>query len=148
MILTLESLLHAGMSCVIHTPEGSFEALVPMPGRHMVYNALAGTAVGIIFGLSTEEIRRGIENCTPVAGRFNVTRTGKCTVIDDCYNANPASMEAALKTLSQTDRRRVAILGDMAELGKDEIAYHSDRYYNMDAVVRSALNLFEEKLAK
>ena len=50
-----------GISCRIHTPQGSFSALIPIPGRHMVYNALAGTAVGCMYGLTLEQIKQGIE---------------------------------------------------------------------------------------
>ena len=62
----------------------------------MVYNALAGTAVGLSFGMTTEEIRKGIEKLESLSGRFHIIETGEYTVVDDCYNANPVSMKASL----------------------------------------------------
>lgn len=113
-----------GISCRIHTPQGSFTTLIPIPGIHMVLNALAGTAVGLIYGLTLEEIRRGIESLQPVSGRFHVIHAERATIIDDCYNANPASMKASLEVLQDGLGRKVAILGDMGELGDDEALLH------------------------
>ncbi len=120
----IEPLGLAGTRAAIHTPEGSFTCTVPIPGRHMVMNALAGTAAGLAYGMSLEQIRCGIESIQPVGGRFHIVETGKRIIIDDCYNANPISMKASLGVLRDAPGRRVAILGDMAELGKDEHAFH------------------------
>ena len=92
----------------------------------MVYNALAGTAVGLTYGLSLEEIKAGIESLQPVSGRFHIIETGKYTVVDDCYNANPVSMKASLDVLTDAIGRKVAILGDMGELGEDEVEMHRE----------------------
>jgi UDP-N-acetylmuramoyl-tripeptide--D-alanyl-D-alanine ligase len=92
----------------------------------MVYNALAGTAAGLVYGLTAEEIRRGIESYTPLSGRFKILKDGKYTVIDDCYNANPGSVKASLDVLSEALGRRVAILGDMGELGANEKLHHEE----------------------
>lgn len=115
-----------GVSCTIHTPQGSFETLIPVPGQHMVYNALAGTCVGLTYGLSLEEIRAGIESLQPVSGRFHIMETKRYTIIDDCYNANPVSMKASLEVLQDGLGRKVAILGDMGELGENEARLHAE----------------------
>lgn len=123
-----------GSSAKIHintsTVKADFEAEIPLPGEHMLYNALAATAVGVQFGLSIEKIREGIRNVEPVGGRSHVIHTDRMTLIDDCYNANPVSMKAAIDLLAVTDtdggKRRVAILGDMFELGEKEKELHAE----------------------
>lgn len=115
-----------GIFCCIHTPEGSFSVTIPIPGMHMVYNALAGTAVGLSYGMHLDEIQRGIEKLQPVSGRFHIIETEKYTIVDDCYNANPMSMKASLQIMKDALGRKVAILGDMGELGADERALHAE----------------------
>lgn len=115
-----------GISCRIHAGEESFKVLIPIPGRHMVYNALAGTAVGLTYGMNMEEIKKGIESHQSLSGRFHIIETGNRTIVDDCYNANPVSMKASLDVLQDALGRRVAILGDMGELGKEEVEMHRE----------------------
>lgn len=126
-----------GISCEIHMPasvekragEQVLKVMIPSPGIHMIYNALAGAAVGAIYGLTPEEIRRGIAGYTPIAGRFHILHeeNGRhLTIIDDCYNANPASVRESLSVLSDAGGRRVAILGDMGELGENERELHAE----------------------
>lgn len=115
-----------GISCQIHAGEESFKVLIPIPGRHMVYNALAGTAVGLTYGMNMEEIKKGIESLQSLSGRFHIIETGNRTIVDDCYNANPVSMKASLDVLQDALGRRVAILGDMGELGKEEVEMHRE----------------------
>lgn len=120
----IDSLGLKGTSCTLHLPTGSVTATIHLPGGHMVYNALAGAAVGYELGLTTEEIKAGIESLVPVSGRNNLIETDSFIVIDDCYNANPVSMRASIDVLSNGLGRTVAILGDMGELGEDEKALH------------------------
>lgn len=105
---------------------GEFSATVYALGNHMVTNALCAAALGNHFGLSDEEISKGISGYKPAGSRQNVIKTEKLTIIDDCYNANPASMKASIETLSGFSGRRVAIIGDMKELGKGENELHRE----------------------
>lgn len=121
----LKSLGLKGTSCTLHTPAGEIGVTVGMPGRYMVYNALAGAAAGAACGLTLEQIKAGIESNGTLAGRFNIIETARYTLIDDCYNASPTSMKGSLEVLQEGAGRRVAILGDMGELGADAVALHA-----------------------
>ena len=115
-----------GSSFVADTPKGSFEVIVPVPGRHMVSNALAAIAVALDLGMCSEEIVAGISKFRPVGGHSSITTTENYTILDDCYNANPVSMKAGIDVLDNALGRKVAILGDMFELGEDEVALHGE----------------------
>lgn len=121
---TVESLGLDGLKCNISTPVGDFSAHIHIPGMHMVYNALAGTCVGLACGLTLEEIKTGIEKAETISGRNHLIHTENYTIMDDCYNANPMSMKASLDVLATALGRKVAILGDMGELGANERALH------------------------
>ena len=97
---------------------------IPAYGGHMVYAALAGAAVGLELGLTDGEIAAGIAAYAPVGRRASVTDTGFVTLIDDCYNANPDSVRAAIDSMAAFPGRKVCILGDMLELGEDSPALH------------------------
>ena len=99
---------------------------IPAIGTYMVTNALAAAAAGNLLGLTDEEIANGVASYQTVGSRANVINTGKIKIIDDCYNANPTSVRASLDTLSNLDGRKVAILGDMKELGSEELKLHFD----------------------
>ena len=114
-----------GSEAVIHVADMQFQVKVPLPGVHMVLNALAATAVGWKLGLTADEIAKGIARVEAVAGRSHVIETPDYILIDDCYNANPVSMKAAIDLLGTALQRKVAILGDMFELGTDEAALHA-----------------------
>lgn len=99
---------------------GAREAFtLPLAGRHNVYNALAALAVGWTLGLSPAAMGKGLAHPNLTGQRFECYEKSGYTIINDAYNASPASMAAALATLSETarGRRRVAVLGDMLELG-------------------------------
>lgn len=113
-----------GTRAVLVTPRSCFTAHIPIPGKHMIYNALAGTAAGYALGMNDEEIRSGIEALVPLAGRNNLIKTKSLSIIDDCYNANPASMKSSLDVLAKAQGRTVAILGDMFELGSQKESMH------------------------
>ncbi len=115
-----------GIQCRIHFQEESFPVQIPIPGQHMVYNTLAATAVGRCYGLSAEEIQMGIQRLEPVSGRMHTIKNGALTIIDDCYNANPASMKASLDVLRNTPGKKTAILGDMGELGENAPLMHEE----------------------
>ena len=103
--------------CTVAHDGESFDVVIPSYGRHLVNAALGAAAVGLSLGLTPEEIRRGIADYSPVGGRARVIDTGSIRIIDDSYNSSPTSVSSALRSLAQLKGRRVAILGDMLELG-------------------------------
>lgn len=95
----------------------SFDVSVPVIGGHNVYNALAAIAVGQLTGLSAAEIQRGLASYHGMAMRQELLHIGPYTFINDTYNANPASMAEAIRTLDLlTKGRKIAVLGGMGEL--------------------------------
>ena len=113
-----------GIDCTLIHDDMRIDVTIPTMGRHNVLNALCAMAVGVQLGLTADEIRRGLESFHNVGARNRIIRTEALTVIDDSYNANPTSTKASLNTLSKLSGRRVAILGDMKELGVDELSLH------------------------
>jgi len=102
----------------ITSDKGVFPVEIPAYGSHIPALAPAAAAVGRLLGLTDKEIQKGFLSYTPVEGRSNISEINEITLIDDCYNANPNSVKAALISLSHLPGRRVAILGDMLDLGK------------------------------
>jgi len=106
---------------------GTVRVTLPVPGRHNVYNALAAAALALHLGVEPEVIAAGLSAASLSAMRMQVfTAASGITVINDAYNANPVSMRAAIETLAEmhADGRRIAVLGDMAELGSlTEVAH-------------------------
>lgn len=114
------------MCCTIAHDEQRIPVTIPAFGQHMIYAALEGAAVGMILGLSEREIADGIASFAPVGRRSAVTETGKITLVDDSYNANPDSVKCGIDSLLDLSGRRVCILGDMLELGPGEREMHRD----------------------
>ena len=100
------------------------KAFIPAPGKHMILNALIAFAVGKTLGLTNEEASRGISSYIPADGRMKIINTGKLTLLSDAYNANPTSMKASIDIALSKQGRKVLILGDMYELGKNSEEYH------------------------
>lgn len=123
-IVQEQSLGLAGTEVTMATPAGEMRVTVPAPGHHMVSNAMAATAVGLGMQLSLEQIKAGIESYRSLGGHGHIIRTEAMTILDDCYNANPASMKAGIDVLADAGGRTVAILGDMFELGANERRLH------------------------
>ena len=110
---------HDTMHLTAETPLGHLETTIHCLGRHMLYPALTAAAVGGRFGLTLEEISRGIESFAPTKMRMDIVRCKNgVTILNDTYNANPQSMRAAVDVLANySGSYRVAVLGDMLELG-------------------------------
>ena len=118
--------LDDGVRFVVHGFGQQFELFVPMLGRHAVYNALAATTVGLLLGVKPEQIRARFSSFHNTGMRQKIYVKNGVTIIEDCYNAGPESTEAALDVLAgiKTDGRRIAVLGDMLELGNRSAAEH------------------------
>ena len=111
----------------IVTPQGGFDLKLPLPGEHNLLNATAAAAVAIAIDIPLDVIQRGLEAVESVPARLNLLRTAfGCTVIDDTYNANPASLYSALQVLSNMQGTAWLVLGDMKELGSGSRKLHAE----------------------
>ncbi|MBI2354398.1 MAG: UDP-N-acetylmuramoyl-tripeptide--D-alanyl-D-alanine ligase [Deltaproteobacteria bacterium] len=122
----IESLGIGGQRFNLHLPGGSSSVRLQAFGRHNVYNALAAAAAAHAVGVAPEQIKNGLEAFRPFDKRFRLEEAGGLVLIDDSYNANPASMAAALETLAELKgaKRAFVALGAMLELGGDEAGLH------------------------
>jgi len=114
----------SGMTFTAKTPEGDIPVTLRMEGEHFVPDALAAIAVGLNMDVSHENIQKGLESFQNMEGRQEIFNVDTYTIIKDCYNAGPESMAAALKVLRNKPGRRIAVLGDMLELGVSASAEH------------------------
>lgn len=106
---------------------GPMEFRVKAPGVHQVHNALAAVAIGLVTGVPYERMRHGLENAALSTMRLQILHHNGITIINDAYNASPKSMASALELLSEMGaRRKVAVLGDMLELGSHGPAAHRE----------------------
>ena len=101
-----------------------FSVQMKLEGSHYVCDAMAAVAVGLALGVSPENIQKKLAAFHNMAGRQEIIRAGKYTIIKDCYNAGPESMAAALRVLGNQHGRKIAVLGDMLELGDCAEAEH------------------------
>jgi UDP-N-acetylmuramoyl-tripeptide--D-alanyl-D-alanine ligase len=112
---------------IVQTPVGEFGLQLPLPGKHNLANAMAATAVCLALDVPLTDIKAGLESVKPVPGRLNLVRASAgWTVIDDTYNANPASLYAALQVLANENGEPWLVLGDMMELGSNSRKLHAE----------------------
>ena len=117
-----------GVTCTVTTKRDVYEVSIPSPGAYMIYPAAMAIAIGEHLGLTKAEMLAGIAAYRPVGSRMHLVRcSNDRIIIDDCYNANPQAMAEALRILAQTEHpRRMAVLGDMGELGDLTEQAHRD----------------------
>lgn len=145
-----------GNQTLIKTTDAQFKVNLPLLGRHNVMNALAATAAALAVGVTPEIIRQGLEKMQAVAGRLQL-KAGLhgSRIIDDTYNANPASVNAAIKVLQGFAGDHFMALGDMGELGRGEAELHRqvgqvareqgvNRLYTIGELAKHAANEFGE----
>lgn len=136
------------------TPEGKVGIWLTLPGIHNVNNALVAAALAMEVGASLEQVATGLRQLKQVSGRLNVKElSNQIRILDDTYNANVASVNAALDVLSSFPGRQIAILGDMGELGEKARYYHEkvgeyaqqkgiNDFYSLGVLSQSASDVF------
>ena len=127
-VTDVEDLGVEGIRCAVRTEKAVYHLSIPAPGVHMVYAASMAAAIGERLGLTAEEIVRGVAQYVPAGDRMRVEHlSGGRIMLNDSYNASPTSVSAALRVLAAVDcRKRIAMLGDMTELGTATQAGHEE----------------------
>lgn len=138
----------------MNTPQGKTNILLSLPGVHNVSNSLVAAALSMAVGASLENVKTGLQHLTQVKGRLNVKQlSNQVRVLDDTYNANVASVNAAIDVLSSFSGYSVIILGDMGELGEKARYYHEkvgeyalqkgvSSFYSLGVLSQSASDVF------
>ncbi len=146
-----------GSRLEVTTPVAELQIDLALPGRHNVMNALAAIAATTALNIDNEQIVRGLESMQAVGGRLQARRgINGATVLDDSYNANPASMGAGIKVLAECRGQRYLALGDMGELGGEAAELHRqvgdaardagiDRLYACGELSHAAAEAFGEQ---
>ncbi|MBP6103948.1 MAG: UDP-N-acetylmuramoyl-tripeptide--D-alanyl-D-alanine ligase [Gammaproteobacteria bacterium] len=145
-----------GSFCDLHIEGKALALTLQAPGEHSIYNALAAAAAATALGVELETIQKGLQLFSAVSGRleFKKGRLDTC-IIDDTYNANPASMQAALAVLARQPGFRIFVMGDMLELGDQALDYHQiiglaaqkygiHKLYGFGKMTRAAVAVFGE----
>ena len=117
-------------------------------GEHNILNLTMAIAVAKQFGIEDKDIEETVKNIKLTDMRFQITEKGNTIYINDAYNASPASMKKSLETFSEiyNDRMKIAVLGDMLELGENELELHSDIYETLRNIKLNKLYLFGERM--
>lgn len=111
----------------LRTPAGGIDIHLPLLGKHNAHNTLAAAAATLAIGIDLASIKRGLEAIKPAPGRLQLhTLSNGVKLIDDTYNANPFSLEAAIHTLASFSGKKILVLGDMKELGPDAKSIHAE----------------------
>lgn len=124
-VLAENVVMNAGtMAFTVSAGDLTMDINLPVEGHHFVPDALAAITVGLKLGVAPEKIKQSLENFQNMAGRQEMIQTDQYRIIKDCYNAGPESMDAALQVLGNQQGRKVAVLGEMLELGVNAQAEH------------------------
>ncbi|CAH0993161.1 UDP-N-acetylmuramoyl-tripeptide--D-alanyl-D-alanine ligase [Sinobacterium norvegicum] len=141
----------------LHIAANHYAVSLKVAGVHNVSNALAAAAIANAADISAESIVLGLNSFNAVAGRMQaVTGMKQSSIIDDSYNANPDAMRAAIDVLCSAEDRKIFVMGQMGELGKDELAYHRqigqyakeqgvDLFYACGELCRTAVEAFGQR---
>lgn len=111
----------------LHTPKGDIDIKLPLLGKHNIANAMAAASAALAIGIDLKAIKAGLEGIKPAPGRLQLhTLANGVKIIDDTYNANPFSLQAAVATLATFVGKKILVLGDMKELGENAKTLHQN----------------------